>query len=171
MRRRPFFQGLMRLFRQPFDRDRDHAATITQPFWKSTLNRRSSRLPCAAQCRAPPSLLPAGVRSAPARPRRRPAVVDDEISVLLRDHGAADARAFQPSSSISLPAGIVRRILEHAAGARRGGLRIPAFLAVGAHALGMDSTESGRRAKRRPGRCDPFNVAQQRDRSPTSRTA
>ena len=61
--------------------------------------------------------------------RRRVAVVHDEIAVFGGNHRAADARAFQAQFVNQFARRNRRRVLENATGARRGGLRCPAFLA------------------------------------------
>ncbi len=63
----PLFQGLMRFLRQSFDGDRYHGATITQPFWKSTLTRPQSQLPSAIQFSVRLSPLPSKFQSIPKR--------------------------------------------------------------------------------------------------------
>ncbi len=58
-----------------------------------------------------------------------------KFAVLLRNPRAADARAFQAKFVNQLARRNRRRIFEHAAGARRGGLRTPALLAERLHPL------------------------------------
>ncbi len=66
--------------------------------------------------------------------RRRIAVVHNEIAVLGGNHRPADARAFQSQLVNQFARRNRCRIFEHAAGARRGGLRFPALLAELLHA-------------------------------------
>jgi len=63
----------------------------------------------------------------PAHPWRWRGPDCDKIPVLVRDHGIADMRAFQTEFVNQPTCGDGARIFENAAGARRGGLRFPAF--------------------------------------------
>ena len=99
--------------------------------------------------------------------RRRVAVVDDKIAVFLRHHRAADARAFQAEFVNQFARRNGRRILERAAGARRGGLRRPAFLAERAHPLRDGFRRIRPALEHRAQRDVIFQRARSRDMPPT----